>query len=418
MKMIGMKRPALSLGVALLAVLVSAAGAQKRFSISMPGGPTLSFGGLRLENSRVRPVERTVPVERFQDFADQSSSPPPPPANQPSPEVLQGRALAEQGMKAFYDARWADAIGLLKQAQSVLPPGDASVSLTLASAQIGLNMEALAQKGERDAAQRTAEDNVQLAKELDRLTQTLDTLRQRACQSLIDQGQFEAAVSLPTRTDFVIDSSVVDLRQARSGVVNFDVLKPPVSRSGDVGFSPPAARAEAPGIHKARLFLDSPAVEAVMFDAQISEVLGYQRSAEEGQDRFGGPVMRAVADRLNIDLDRATRQERTLVRLKAEEIWGAYDAHNRERSEETAGVAQRSVQAFQDMIERLKSQGVIRPGEDYIAKEKNDPAFRARLKAEAKAIVLEEESARRQANREAFHKMLGDVAAIFEKRGN
>lgn len=93
----------------------------------MPGGPTLSFGGLRLESGRVRPCEISVRADESQASSGQSSSlPPAQPANQQSPEILQGRALSEQGMKAFYDARWAEACRCLRQALA-LPPGDAAI---------------------------------------------------------------------------------------------------------------------------------------------------------------------------------------------------------------------------------------------------------------------------------------------------
>jgi hypothetical protein len=74
---------------------------------------------------------------------------------------------------------------------------------------------------------------------VERLSEALNSLRLEASQALIDRGQFQAAVRLSTRADFVFDSSVVDLRQARQGVVDFEVLKPQASRAGRIDFSPP-----------------------------------------------------------------------------------------------------------------------------------------------------------------------------------
>jgi hypothetical protein len=408
---------ALALGIAL-AILAPAAAPSGNVTINA-GFTSISidFGGLKNVGKSVQPTQKHIRADQIEKVSGQPViSIPAQKPNEQSPEALRGRALLDQGMKAFSEKRWADASELLRQASALLRDNPA-IQLTLANAQIGLRYEESVRQADERAAKRIAEDKVQTTGNLDHLLQAMDNLRQEASQSLINNGQFEAAVRLPSHADFIIDSSVVDLRQARSGVVNFDVLKPPVSRTGDVGFNPPPVKVEPPGVQTARkCFLDI-AMEKALFEAQISEALGYAQSVEERQNRYSDPVMRAVADRLGIDLGNATREQRDSVRQKTEKIWNAYDAHNRLRFSETGEVVNRSMQTFGAMIERLKSQGIIKPGENYLVKEKNDPVFKELLRAEVKAIVLEEESARRQANRAAFDRMLADVGAILERKG-
>ena len=148
-------------------------------------------------------------------------------------------------MQAFSESRWAEAIEHLSKALTSLP-NDVAIGKTLTAAQIGLRYEELAARADEEAAKQASEDAIRLGVGVERLSEALNSLRLEASQALIDRGQFQAAVRLSTRADFVFDSSVVDLRQARQGVVDFEVLKPPASRAGRIDFSPPPRRTEAP----------------------------------------------------------------------------------------------------------------------------------------------------------------------------
>jgi tetratricopeptide (TPR) repeat protein len=292
-------------------------------------------------------------------------------SNEPSPEVLRGRALVDQGMKAFGESRWADTIEALRQALAFLP-NDPAICKTLTMAQMALHYEEMAAKSDQEAARRAAEDSVRVGIDIERLSDALSALRLEASEALVDQGRFESAVGLSERTDFLFDSSVVDLRQARQGIVIFEGM---------------------------------------------GEAISYRPSAEERQDRFSDPVTRAVADRLGIPLGSATPEERAYVERKTREVWEAYDRSKAAQAAATSDVAKRSVEAFKELIGRLESQGILKPGENVLAKEKSDPTFRALMRSEVKAIVLEDNVGRRETARSSFDKLLGDVASVLERRG-
>ena len=410
--------PVIALVSFTLGVAVPAPGQSIR-SFSGWSGTTLriDFGGLEKVGRGFRPRQMHEDVDYAQaspevreqaDAAVQRS-------NEPSPEVLRGRALVDQGMKAFAEARWADTIESLRQALALLP-GDPAIGKTLTMAQMALHYEELAAKADREAAQRAADDSVRVGIGIERLSDALNALRLEASEALIEQGRFESAVELSGRTDFIGDSSVVDLRQARQGIVNFDALKPPSTRTGGLGFTPPPRRAEAPAAQKARKLLDDPAVESVMFFERMGEAISYRPSAEESRDRFSDPVTRAVADRLGIPLGRATLEERAYVEQKTREVWEAYDRNKAAQAAASSDVARKSVEAFKELVGRLESQGILKPGENIPAKEKADPTFRALMRSEVKAIVLEDSVGRREAARSMFDALLGDVASVLDRR--
>jgi hypothetical protein len=409
----------LTLGVLIFALSPAAASGQLIKSFSSFDGGTLriDFGGLEKVGSRIRPRQMHQEIEPTTPGADQTAvSIPIPVRSGPTPEEIQGRALVEKGMRAFSEARWAEAIELLGKALTYLPR-DVAIGKTLTAAQIGLRYEEQAERSAEEAARQASEDASRLGVGVERLSEALNSLRLEASQALIDRGQFQAAVRLSTRADFVFDSSVVDLRQARQGVVDFEVLKPPASRSGRIDFSTPPRRSEAPGRQRARQLLDHPAVEAVMFYERVGDAIGYAPSEAERQDRYSDPVTRAVADHLNINLRNATREERDFVAQKTREVWNAYDRSKARQDAENSEVGQRSVQTFNAMLDRLKGQGILKPGEDLLAKEKKDPTFRALMKSEVKAIVLEDNVGRREVTKNSFDKLLGDVGSILERKG-
>ncbi len=411
-----MIRRALILGAVLTALLFAWGLAQGRFSIRTELG-TASFGSLRLSGShRVEPCQRTSRADREITWNNEEGDPIPVQSPQPSPEAVRGRALADKGAQAFAEGRWAEAADYLRQAL-VLMPGDAAISMTLAAAMVGLDMEAMARRADEAKDRQRAEDTVRLASDIDRLTAALDALRHEACQSLLDRGRYEAAVRLPARTDFILDSSVVDLRHVRQGVVDFEAVKPAGARTGNVGFSTPLRAAEPPQTQRVRSLLSSPAVEAVIFNERMGEAVGYRLTDEERRERTGDPVQRAVADSLGIDLGRASAADRALVERKTREMWGAYDKRMSEKSETKAGIARQSLQTFNAMMDRLKAQGLLKPGENLQEKEKNEAWFRDLVKSEVGAIVLEEETNRRETDRRSFDKMLGDVGAVLGGKG-
>ncbi len=395
--------------------LVSQAGAQLKH-FSMPGTSisiSVDFGSLRLDHGRVTPCRRS---DRDDWTPPNNQLAPPPPPPQPdlrAQEVQRAKNIFNQGMNAFMASHWVEAIRYLEQALSILPE-DPAIKRTLTSAKAGLNCEELQRLAVERAEQRVAEDTAHTLHGVDLLNDSLDTMRQQASQNLIDRGQFEAAVNLPAYTDFVYDSSVVDLREARQGVVNFEVLKPPASRTGNVEFSQPVARHVSPETQKARRLLDNPALESVIFFERMGDALAYTPSAEERAGRFADPVTKAVADSLSIDLGSASAEELARVRQKTQEIWDVYDSLNAQRGEQNAGIYQQSVKSFRDLLGRLTAKGVIKPGENLLAREKADPGFRDMMKAEVKAIVLEEEISRREADRSSFDKLLGGVGAVLE----
>lgn len=383
----------------------------KSFSSFDGGTLRIDFGGLEKVGRRIQPCQMHQEIDPFSYQAA-----PPTPQGEPSPEILQGRALVEIGMRAFSGSRWEEAVKNLAQALTYLP-GDLAVGKTLAAAQIGLRYEEQARRSDEESARREAEDAGRLGEGVERLAEALNALRLEASRALVDRGQFEAAVGLSARTDFVFDSSVVDLRQARQGKVDFEVLRPPVSREGQIEFSRRPRRADSPIRREARQLLDHPAVESVIFYERIGDALGYTPSEEERRDRYSDPVTRAVAERLNIDLRRATPEERALVAQKTREIWSAYDRTKARQEEETSEVARRSVQSFNDMLAKLQRQGILKPGEDLQAKEKSDPMFRAVIQSEVKAIVLEDDVGRRETTRNSFDRLLAEVGSILERKG-
>lgn len=403
----------------ILALVPAAVRGQLIKSFSSFDGGTLriDFGGLEKVGNRVRPCQMHQEIEPTSSGGDQASvTVAVPRLSGPTPEELQGRALVEKGMQAFSESRWAEAIKHLSKALAYLP-NEASIGKTLTAAQVGLRYEELAERGDAEAAKRASEDASRLAVGVERLFEALIALRLEASQVLIDRGQFQAAVKLSARTDFVFDSSVVDLRQARQGIVDFDVLKPPVSRTGRIEFTSPPRRTESPIRQKARRLLEHPAVEAVMFYERMGDAIGYAPSEAERQDRYSDPVTRAVADHLDIDLRNATREEKAYVAQKTREVWSAYDRNKALQEAETSEVGQRSVLEFNGLLDRLKGQGILRSGEDLMAKEKKDPTFRALMKSEVKAIVLEDSVGRREAARGSFDRLLGDVGSILERKG-
>lgn len=412
-----MIRRALILGTVLTALLFAWGLAQSRFNISWEHG-TASFGSLRLSGShRVEPCQRTSRADRDITWNNDEGDPIPVQTTpQPSPEEIRGQALADKGAQAFAAGRWAEAADYLRQALA-LRPGDAAIAMTLTSALVGLDMEAMARRADEAKERRSAEDSVRVASDIDRLTAALDALRHEACQSFIDHGRYEAAVRLPARADFVIDSSVVDLRHVRQGVVDFEAVKSTGSRTGNVAFSTPVRTAEAPQTQKVRALLVSPAIEAVIFSERMGEAVGYKLTDEERQERTGDPVQRAVADYLGIDLGRASASDRALIERKTREMWGAYDKRVSEKSETKAGIANQSLQTFNALMDRLKAQGLLKPGENLQEKEKNEAWFRDLVKSEVSAIVLEEEINRRETDRKSFDKMLSDVGAVLGGKG-
>jgi hypothetical protein len=380
------------------------------------GGGTLriDFGGLREVGRGVRPCQMTEEIAETEFSSGQADfSPPPRTPSEPSPEALRGRAFVEKGMQAFSGSRWAEAIELLRQAQALLP-GDVAVGRTLAAALIGLQYEEQARAADERAAGRAAEDSARVGAAIERLSEALNALRLAASQTLVDKGQFQSAIALSESDDFIFDSSVVDLRHVRQGIVDFAPLKPPASRTGRVDFSPPPRRAETPARQRARRFLDNPAVEAVMFYEGMGQALGYTPSEADHQGRYAGPVMRAVADRLRIDLRNPTVEEREYVERKTREVWEAYDRNKARQGADTAAVARQSIQEFEALVEKLKSQGILKPGEDILAKEKRDPMFSALMKSEVRAIVLEDNVGRREIARNSFDKLLADVGSVLE----
>ena len=418
-----MQRPArlAVLTICLLVFVLFPAAARgqliKSFSSFDGGTLRIDFGGLEKVGNRIRPRQMHQEIDPTPTSGDQApvSIPVPPPSG-PSPAELQGRALVEKGMRAFSEARWAEAIEFLGKALTYLPQ-DVAIGKTLTAAQIGLRYEEQAQQADEEAAKRASDDAIRLGVGIERLSEALNSLRLEASQVLIDRGQFQAAVRLSTRADFVFDSSVVDLRQARQGVVNFEVLKPPASRAGRIDFSPPPRRTEAPSRQKARQLLDHPAVEAVMFYERMGDAIDYTPSESERQDRYSDPVTRAVADHLNINLRNAAREERDYVAQKTREVWSAYDRNKAQQETENVEVGQRSIRTFNAMMDKLKGQGIVKPGEDLLAKEKKDPTFKALIISEVKAIVLEDNVGRREVTKSSFDKLLGDVASILERKG-
>ena len=154
-----------------------------------------------------------------------------------------------------------------------------------------------------------------------------------------------------------------------------------------------------------------------MFYERMGDAIAYTPSEAERQDRYSDPVTRAVADHLNINLRNATREERDFVAQKTREVWAAYDRNKSLQEAENSEVGRRSVQTFNAMLDKLKGQGILKPGEDLLAKEKKDPTFRALMKSEVKAIVLEDNVGRREVTRSSFDNLLGDVASILERKG-
>jgi hypothetical protein len=381
-------------------------------------GATLSidFGGLREVGGRVRPCQGHYEVDDArgvvsQDVAQAAAQL----SEQQAAEAVRGQALAEEGMRAFGEARWAEAIDRLRQAQA-LRPDDIALGKSLASAQIALRYEELAQQRDAEGARQAAEDSQRLGLGIGRLSEALRSLRLEASQTLIDQGQFQSAITLSGRTDFVYDSSVVDLRQARQGVVDFERLKPPISRTGQVDFAPPPKRTEPPARQKARRLLDHPDVAAVIFYENMGDALGYRPSEAERLDRYADPVTRAVADSLNIFLDRATPEERAYVEQKTREVWQVYDRNKATQQREESAVAKRSVEAFDIILRKLEAKGLLKPGENVLEKEKKDPVFRALMASEVKAVVLEDDAGRREVSRTAFDRLLTDVGGTLKRR--
>ncbi len=412
--------PVLALLIFVFGLAAAPAAGQSIKSISGWSGTTLriDFGGLERVGRGFRPRQMHQEIEYDQAPAElrQQADAAAQTSNEPSPEVLKGRALVDQGMKAFGESRWAETIEALRQALAFLP-NDPAIGKTLTMAQMALHYEEMAAKADQEAARRAAEDSVRVGIDLERLSDALSALRLEASEALVDQGRFESAVGLSERTDFLFDSSVVDLRQARQGIVNFEALRPPKSPTGELGFAPPPRRAEAPAVQKARRLLDDPAVESVMFFERMGEAISYKPSAEERQDRFSDPVTRAVADRLGIPLGSATPEERAYVAQKTRQVWDAYDRNKAAQAAATSDVAQKSVEAFKELIGRLESQGILKPGENVLAKEKADPTFRALMRSEVKAIVLEDNVGRRETARSSFDKLLGEVASVLDRRG-
>ena len=154
-----------------------------------------------------------------------------------------------------------------------------------------------------------------------------------------------------------------------------------------------------------------------MFYERMGDAIDYTPSESERQDRYSDPVTRAVADHLNINLRNATREERDYVAQKTREVWSAYDRNKAQQETENVEVGQRSIRTFNAMMDKLKGQGIVKPGEDLLAKEKKDPTFKALMKSEVKAIVLEDNVGRREVTKSSFDKLLGDVASILERKG-
>ena len=379
--------------VALLAVVCAS-------SITMPGGPTISVGSLRLSGQRLEPVE--LPYDPGPVAVTGGSS------SAPSAEaVRQGEVLRQQALEAFGKARWAESIGLLQQALQMRPDDEALIK-TLASARIALRWAELQERNAQETRQQAARDQVQVAGGLARLSEALASLRQQDSQYLIDRGEFEAALRLPTQADFMIDSSVVDLRD-RQGVVNFAVLAPPPSVTGDVRFSTLAPRTEAPSLRKARKLLDSPALQSALFDERMGDAIGYHQVERAPSRRLDDPVLRAVADSLGIDLRHASGSQRALVKRKAQELWKAYDRSHARQAERDAELRDQSLNEYKAYLTKLTDQGIIRPDEDLRARERDYPAFGNLLRSQANRILLNEEVTRREIDRGAFDQLLSDV---------
>jgi tetratricopeptide (TPR) repeat protein len=408
-----------TLGFAILGILPSTLRCQSIKSFSGWQGTTLriDFGGLEKVGRSVRPCQIHQEIEYSEAALNtEGGSPQLRTSAEPSPETLRGRAFVERGMAAFSEARWAEAADLLRQALALLPE-DPAVQRTLASALIGLGYEEAALRSDEQAARQAAEDSVRVGLAIERLSDTLNAIRLEASQSLIDQGQFQNAVSLSGHTDFITDSSVVDLREARQGVVNIEALRPPDSRSGRIEFARPPRSPATPVQQRARRFLADPAVEAVMFNERAGEAVGYLPAPSERQDRYADPVQRAVADYLHIDLRNATAAERDYVEQKTREVWNVYDDSRARQEAACARVAQQSLQAFNQLVEKLTREGILKPGENLRAREQSDPTFRELMASEVRAIVLEDDVGRREVTQAAFGQLLGSVSAVLERKG-
>ncbi len=245
------------------------------------------------------------------------------------------------------------------------------------------------------------------------LGQALTSLRVEAGQGLVNQGEFEAAIQLPTRADFMVDSSVVDLRD-RQGLVNFEVLKPPPSVIGDVQFATVAPKAEPPRLRKARKLLDDPALESVIFSERMGEAIGYQPEEQDKRGRLADPVTRAVAHSLGIDLRHASAGQRALVQRKTREIWNAYDKGQAQQADMNAQLRDRSLNDYKAYLAKLTDQGLVKPEEDLQERERNYPAFGNLMRSQANRIILNEEITRRETDRQAFDRLLSDVHTILE----
>ncbi len=130
----------LTLGVLIFALSPAAVRGQLIKSFSSFDGGTLriDFGGLEKVGNRIRPCQIHQEIDTTSSGADQASvSVPIPVQSGPTPEELQGRALVEKGLRAFSEARWAEAIEHLSKALAYLP-NDVSIGKTLTAAQVGL----------------------------------------------------------------------------------------------------------------------------------------------------------------------------------------------------------------------------------------------------------------------------------------
>ena len=178
-------------------------------NITMPGGPTISVGSVRLSGGHhLEPVQMPYDPGPAASRGNQQAAP-------GDEDRREGERLRQKAMEAFSQARWAESIPLLEQALQKLPH-DEALTKTLSSALIALRWVQFEEATARAARQRADVNAGQVTDALGVLGQALTSLRLEAGQGLVNQGEFEAAIQLPTRADFMADSSVVDLpRPAR-----------------------------------------------------------------------------------------------------------------------------------------------------------------------------------------------------------
>jgi hypothetical protein len=340
-------------------------------------------------------------------------------------------------------SEWAEALRLYSLALEKCP-NNADILGNLQMARVALRAQKVRLQIAEEYRQGEAKAVRQMGEGLESLCTALTTLRSDACQALLADGKLADALRVPAQPGFLLDSRTVDLRHVREGVVNLEVLLPPPRSKGGavdfprirpgpsqgtgIEFPRPAREPESPQVAKAREILRDPAVEAVLFAITLEEALRSKPSpAETPADQFAHAVAKQVCKLAGVPLrfvenrrpggapygppNKAEHVAFHLAALgKAGTAYQHYLARRDTLRQEAFAQAMRDFEAIE---QRLREQGLLKPGETCFRKFETDPEFRARAREQNRPAVLRYEVNRIAAERAAFGELLADVGALL-----